>query len=86
MERGQTHLLLMQGKSRDTNWNHGKISTNALAEIVTAGWMNINTVCNEIDVGFRQRKVAENVSLHNFVGLLLSVLKSKFQVLQNLVI
>lgn len=36
----------------NTNWNDGKISTNAQAEIVTAGWTNINTVCNEIDVGF----------------------------------
>lgn len=37
-------------KSEDTNWNDGKISTDA--EMVTAGWTNINTVCNEIDVGF----------------------------------
>lgn len=47
-----------------------RFSTNAHAEILTAGWTNINMVCNEIDVGFRQQKlvsaeVAENLSLGN---------------------
>lgn len=68
----------MQGK-KITNWNDGKISRNA-----HAGWANINMVRNEIDAGFRQKKlvsaeVAENLSLGNFVGLLLSMLKSKLQ-------